>query len=75
MGGDQTTGRPALSTRTRLALGVLRGAIVVGYALAGYLTGRHGVTVGELRFMFVGAVFALTIVVSAGWVAGGSWRE
>lgn len=72
MSEDQTT---ALSTRVRLALGVLRGAVVVAYALAGYLTGRHGVTLGELRWMSVGAVLALTVIVSAGWVAGGSWHE
>jgi hypothetical protein len=66
-----------LTERQRLAIWIGRVALILGYAGLTRWCAHNGdpLTEGEFSALVVVGANAIVIVLLAGWVAGGSWRD
>lgn len=69
----ETAGR--LAERDRRAATWVRWTIVAGYLAGAALISRGGVTDVEMLGATVAGVLMVVAFLSAGWIAGGSWRD
>jgi hypothetical protein len=72
MMGNETRG---LTERERTAIWLGRLGLILAYIAATRWCARDGMTAGEFTVLALVGANAIVVVLSAGWVAGGDWRD